>query len=368
MDDDEWWMPHVERLADLRITFGCQANPLSFCPDETVTRARMASFLVRALDLAEAPSAGFADTGGSTHEASIDALFGAGVTVGCKQDPLRYCPNDPVSRAQMATLLRRVLDSRPTPAPFTIGAGPRSGDTLLAAGRGRTCAARHDATVACRRPAGGEPAPPASTPRWPAGARPGANLHRPPRRHGGLLAAGRGRTCAARHDATVACRRPAGGEPAPSASTPRWPAGGRPGANLHRPPRRHGGLLGRRRGTPGTYECLGAGRRRRAEHRRGPRRWAAHLCGAHRWDRLLLGAGERGPARAGQHRDPPSAGGGSRHRRHGGCGREAMEAVTLSDLGPIIAAMLGPMLLFAAASMRYQRERLARMESDLRIS
>ena len=36
----------------------------------------------------------------------------------------------------------------------------------------------------------------------------------------------------------------------------------------------------------------------------------------------------------------------------GYCG--AVEAVTLSDLGPIIAAVLGPMLLFVAASMRYQ--------------
>ena len=31
-----------------------------------------------------------------------------------------------------------------------------------------------------------------------------------------------------------------------------------------------------------------------------------------------------------------------------------MEAVTLSDLGPIIAAVLGPILVFVAASMRYQ--------------
>ena len=31
-----------------------------------------------------------------------------------------------------------------------------------------------------------------------------------------------------------------------------------------------------------------------------------------------------------------------------------MDAVTLSDLGPILAAVLGPMLLFVAASMRYQ--------------
>ena len=31
-----------------------------------------------------------------------------------------------------------------------------------------------------------------------------------------------------------------------------------------------------------------------------------------------------------------------------------METVTLLDLGPILAAVLGPMLLFVAASMRYQ--------------
>ena len=149
VDDDEWWVPYVERLADLGITVGCTQNPLRFCPDGTVTRARMASFLVRAFDLAGAPSAGFADTGGSSHEANIDALFAAGITVGCKQDPLRYCPNNPVSRAQMATLLRRGLDTRPEPALFTIEAGPRSGDTLLAASRGRTCAVRLDGTVAC---------------------------------------------------------------------------------------------------------------------------------------------------------------------------------------------------------------------------
>ena len=31
-----------------------------------------------------------------------------------------------------------------------------------------------------------------------------------------------------------------------------------------------------------------------------------------------------------------------------------MEAITLSDLGPVIAAVLGPMLVFMATSMRYQ--------------
>ncbi len=149
VDPGAWWTPHVERLADLGITVGCKREPLRFCPDETVTRARMASFLARAFDLADAPSAGFADTAASTHETNIDRLFAAGITVGCKQDPLRFCPGRPVSRAQMSTLLKRGLDSRTEPAPFAIGEGPRSGDTLLAASRARTCAVRLDATVAC---------------------------------------------------------------------------------------------------------------------------------------------------------------------------------------------------------------------------
>ena len=47
---------------------------------------------------------------GDTHEANIDALAAAGVTKGCKTDPLRYCPDQAVTRAQMATFLVRALD------------------------------------------------------------------------------------------------------------------------------------------------------------------------------------------------------------------------------------------------------------------
>ena len=149
VDSDEWWMPFVERLADLGVTVGCKAEPLLFCPHQTVTRARMASFLVRAFDLAQAPSAGFTDTQGGAHEANIDALFAAGITVGCTEDPLRFCPNTPLSRAQMASLLKRGLDMRLEAGSLSIGEGPRSGDTLLAATRARTCAVRVDGTVAC---------------------------------------------------------------------------------------------------------------------------------------------------------------------------------------------------------------------------
>ena len=169
VDDDEWWMPYVERLADLQITVGCTTNPLRFCPDQTVTRARMASFLVRAFRLQRAPSAGFTDTRGSVHEANIDALFAAGITAGCKTKPLRYCPDSPVSRAQMASLLNRGLGEATSvgtgggtgggtsggtsggtaPGSITLDVEPRSGDTLIAATRGRTCAVRASDTVTC---------------------------------------------------------------------------------------------------------------------------------------------------------------------------------------------------------------------------
>ena len=109
VDAEEWWAPHVERFADLGITIGCRQEPLSYCPDRAVTRAQMATFFKRAFSLREAPSAGFTDTAGSTHESNIDRLAAAGITVGCKTEPLQYCPNRSVTRAQMATLLARAL-------------------------------------------------------------------------------------------------------------------------------------------------------------------------------------------------------------------------------------------------------------------
>ena len=149
VDDDEWWMPYVERLADLGVTAGCRTNPLRFCPSGTVTRAEMASFLVRAFDLPEAGPAGFVDTAGSAHEATIDTIYAARVTAGCDATPLRYCPNRPVSRAEMASLLNSGRIANARTGPFPLQSGPRSGDTLISATAGRTCVVRAGGAVAC---------------------------------------------------------------------------------------------------------------------------------------------------------------------------------------------------------------------------
>ncbi|MCY4456678.1 MAG: S-layer homology domain-containing protein, partial [Acidimicrobiaceae bacterium] len=98
------------------ITTGCSQNPLSYCPNNPVTRAQMATFLTRALKLDDTTEAGFTDVDPSNnHTASINAVFAAGITTGCSQNPLSYCPNQPVTRAQMATFLTRALKlSTPT--------------------------------------------------------------------------------------------------------------------------------------------------------------------------------------------------------------------------------------------------------------
>ena len=107
VDAGQWWAAHVERLAELGITAGCASEPAQYCPDAPVTRAQMATFLRRAFAFDPAIGQGFVDTGDSVHEASIDALFRAGVTAGCSTEPLRFCPEQATTRVQMALFLER---------------------------------------------------------------------------------------------------------------------------------------------------------------------------------------------------------------------------------------------------------------------
>ncbi len=107
VDTGQWWAAHADRLADLGVTRGCATEPHRYCPDEPVTRAQMASFLTRAFRLESVLPVGFTDTGRSGHAAAIDALFDAGITRGCSADPLQFCPDEATSRAQMAVFLER---------------------------------------------------------------------------------------------------------------------------------------------------------------------------------------------------------------------------------------------------------------------
>jgi hypothetical protein len=100
----------IDWIAKRGITRGC--NPpdnTRFCPDDPVTRGQMAAFLARAFDL-DSGAVSFDDTAGSVFAADIAALARAGITRGCNPpDNTRFCPDDPVTRGQMAAFLRRAL-------------------------------------------------------------------------------------------------------------------------------------------------------------------------------------------------------------------------------------------------------------------
>jgi hypothetical protein len=111
-DDGSIFEEDIEGLAAGGITKGCNppANT-RFCPSAPVTRGQMAAFLVRAIGYVDDGGGNlFSDDDGSTFEADIDRLGAAGVTKGCNPPANdRYCPDRDVSRAEMATFLVRAL-------------------------------------------------------------------------------------------------------------------------------------------------------------------------------------------------------------------------------------------------------------------
>lgn len=96
----------INRLATAGVTSGCGGG--RYCPLETVTRAEMAAFLVRALGLTAGGSPDrFTDIAASAFRAEINRLAAAGITSGCGGG--RYCPEPVVTREQMVAFLYRAL-------------------------------------------------------------------------------------------------------------------------------------------------------------------------------------------------------------------------------------------------------------------
>jgi hypothetical protein len=109
-DDDSVFEANINALAAAGITTGC--NPpvnTAYCPTDFVTRGQMAAFLVRAFGLPPGPER-FVDDDGSVFEADIEALAAAGITLGCNPPAnTMFCPNDLITRQQMAAFLHRAV-------------------------------------------------------------------------------------------------------------------------------------------------------------------------------------------------------------------------------------------------------------------
>jgi len=97
----------IMTLDESGITSGCEID--RFCPERAVTRAEMAAFLTRALalDLVDDKEK-FQDDNGHFLEPQIATLAANGITSGCEID--RFCPERAVTRAEMAAFLTRALN------------------------------------------------------------------------------------------------------------------------------------------------------------------------------------------------------------------------------------------------------------------
>lgn len=111
----------INALATAGVTEGCA--PRRFCPSRRLRRGQMAALLARALELPPAVRDAFPDDEATTHEDSIDRLAAAGVTVGDANG--RFRPNATVTRAQMATFVLRSL-RRAAGEPAGAGNAPAS--------------------------------------------------------------------------------------------------------------------------------------------------------------------------------------------------------------------------------------------------
>ena len=99
---------HADALAEAGVVRGCA--PGRFCPRRAVTRAELASLLVRGLPGLQPVQGRWFDDLATTdvHTTAVNGLAAAGVTKGCA--PNRFCPEGKVTRAQLASFVVRAVD------------------------------------------------------------------------------------------------------------------------------------------------------------------------------------------------------------------------------------------------------------------
>jgi hypothetical protein len=107
----------IGKLSARMVTLGCSAG--NYCPDDVVTRQQMAAFIIRALGVFNPPPPAqqrFLDVPPSNpFYAFIEEMAIRQITLGCGGG--NYCPGDPVLRDQMAAFIIRGLGEFNPPVP-----------------------------------------------------------------------------------------------------------------------------------------------------------------------------------------------------------------------------------------------------------
>jgi hypothetical protein len=124
--NEYWANDFIERLYLSRITGGCGVTPLIYCPNQGVTRAQLAVFLLRSMYGAPYLPPEVGDTTGfndvpTDHWAAawIKQLNADGITGGCGDG--NFCPNQVVNRAQLAVMLLRAEHGNDYTPPAASG-------------------------------------------------------------------------------------------------------------------------------------------------------------------------------------------------------------------------------------------------------
>jgi hypothetical protein len=120
------FFPWIEAMVPAGLTTGCSTNPPMYCPDAVSTRREMAVFLLRGIHGAgyrPPPATGmFADVPLLDPLAPwIEQLARDGITAGCATNPLLYCPDTNVTRAQVAVFLLRATHGSGYVPPPAVG-------------------------------------------------------------------------------------------------------------------------------------------------------------------------------------------------------------------------------------------------------
>jgi hypothetical protein len=100
----------INALTGEGIGFGC--TEADYCPDAPLRREEMAELLVRTFGYDNSEGTDFfGDDGSSLFQESINKLANHGITKGCNPpDNDNFCPDRTLDRAEMATFLARALE------------------------------------------------------------------------------------------------------------------------------------------------------------------------------------------------------------------------------------------------------------------
>ncbi len=103
-----WYTNYVLRFAQLGVDTGSDG---AWRPNDPLTRLEMAEWLTRMFDHINpvTTTEGLFSDVAREHWGVVEGLYQTGVTRGCSIPPLLYCPDAPVTRAQMASFIIRAL-------------------------------------------------------------------------------------------------------------------------------------------------------------------------------------------------------------------------------------------------------------------